>query len=89
MTTSRIAATLGGIAAVGAMALYVGGGGSGRAAAQQPTAPQPLPACVCAPATTLTLSGTSLIHCQCGPATCVVGEYVTGQAKNYSLQCVK
>ena len=35
------------------------------------------------------LSGTSVIHCQCGPATCVVGEFVTGQAKNYSLQCVK
>jgi len=88
MTTSKIAATVAGIASVGAVALYLGSGSVG-AAAQQPTAPQPLPACVCAPPTTLTLSGTNLIHCQCGPATCVVGEYITGQSKNYSVQCVK
>ena len=88
---------------VGAVGLYVGSGGSGNAAAQQlpsggrPAAPQALvtppsqslAACVCASPTTLTVSGTSLIHCQCGAATCVVGEYVTGQAKSYSLECVK
>ncbi|HTN50429.1 MAG TPA: hypothetical protein VMK32_13460 [Burkholderiaceae bacterium] len=84
MTTSRIAATLAGtlvLAVVGAAALYTGGG---KAAAQQSP-----PACVCAPFTTVTAIATNLVHCQCGQATCVVSEHVTGQAKTYGLQCVK
>jgi hypothetical protein len=58
--------------------------GDGKGAAQQPPA-----ACVCAPFTSMTSIGTNLVHCQCGPATCVVSEHITGQAKSYGLQCVK
>lgn len=85
MTTSRFLATLAGttaLAALGTFALLAGGGG--KAVAQQ----QP-PACTCAPMTSVASIGTNLVHCQCGPATCVVSEHFTGQAKTYALQCTK
>jgi hypothetical protein len=85
MTTSRIAATLAGtiaLAVLGTLALLASSGG--KAAAQQ----QP-PACTCAPVTSVASIGTNLVHCQCGPATCVVSEHFTGQAKTYALQCTK
>jgi hypothetical protein len=85
MTTSRIAATLAAtlaLAVLGTIALLTGN--DGKAVAQQNP-----PACVCAPYTTVTAIGTNFVHCQCGPATCVVSEHITGQAKSYGLQCVK
>lgn len=85
MTKSRIAAAMAGLlalAAVGTAAQVAGG--SGKAAAPQSPAP-----CTCAPYTTVTGIGTNMVHCQCGPATCVVSEHITGQAKSYAMQCVK
>ena len=85
MTTSKIAATLAGtfaLAILGTVALITGG--DRKAAAQQTP-----PGGVCAPFTAMTSIGTNLVHCQCGPATCVVSEHITGQAKSYGLQCVK
>jgi len=85
MTRTGIAVTL-----AGALALAVVGtaaqvaGGSGKA-----VAPQTPAACACAPYTTVTAIGTNMVNCQCGPATCVVSEHITGQAKSYALQCVK
>jgi hypothetical protein len=85
MTTSKVAATLAGTLALtllGMATLLTGN--DGKAAAQQNT-----PACTCAPVTSVATLGTNLVHCQCGPATCVVSEHFTGQAKTYALQCVK
>ncbi len=85
MTTSKFAATLAGtmtLALLGTLTLLTGN--DGKAAAQQNT-----PACTCAPVTSVATLGTNLVHCQCGPATCVVSEHFTGQAKTYALQCVK
>ena len=56
----------------------------GQAAAQQSP-----PACSCASVTSVQSIGTNLVHCQCGPATCVVSEHFTGQSKTYSLQCTR
>jgi hypothetical protein len=78
------------VAVAGLLALAVVGtaaqvvGSSGKAAAQQTPA-----ACVCAPFTAVTAIGTNVVHCQCGPATCVVSEHITAQSKSYGLQCVK
>jgi hypothetical protein len=85
MTTSKFAVTVAAalvLAILGTVALLRGS--DGTAAAQQTP-----PACACAPYTTVTALGTNLVHCQCGPATCVVSEHITGQAKTYNLQCVK
>ena len=85
MTRSRIAATLTAtlaLAILGTAALLTGR--DGKAGAQQTPA-----ACACAPVTSLNAIGTNIVHCQCGPATCVVSEHITGQAKSYGLQCVK
>lgn len=85
MTTSRVAAALAGIFALGALGtLMLSIGNDGKAVAQQGPA-----ACACAPYTSVTAIGTNMVHCQCGPATCVVSEHITGQAKSYGLQCVK
>jgi hypothetical protein len=85
MTTSKFKATVAGtiaLALLGAVTLFAGG--DGKAAAQQNP-----PACTCAPVTSVASIGTNLVHCQCGPATCVVSEHFTGQAKTYALQCTK
>ena len=85
MKTSKFTATLVGTIALvllGTVALIAGG--DGKAAAQQNP-----PACTCAPVTSVASIGTNLVHCQCGPATCVVSEHFTGQAKTYALQCTK
>jgi hypothetical protein len=85
MSMTKVTATLAGtlaLALLGTVALLTGN--DGKAAAQQNPAP-----CVCAPFTAVTAIGTNLVHCQCGAASCVVSEHITGQAKTYDLQCVK
>jgi Spy/CpxP family protein refolding chaperone len=87
MTKPRTAVILAGalalaLAVVGTAAQVAGSSGKGAA----PQSPAP---CACAPYTTVTGIGTNMVHCQCGPATCVVSEHITGQAKSYALQCVK
>ena len=85
MTTSKLVATLAGtltLALLGTVTLLAGN--DGKAAAQQNPPP-----CTCAPVTSVATLGTNLVHCQCGPATCVVSEHFTGQAKTYALQCAK
>lgn len=85
MTTSRFAATLAGaiaLASLGTVTLFIVSGGKA-------TAQQTPPACNCAPYTALSQIGTNIVHCQCGAATCVVSEHITGQAKSYGLQCIK
>jgi len=85
MTTSKFVATLAGaiaLALLGSVALVPSN--EGKAAAQQNPPP-----CACAPVTSVATLGTNLVHCQCGPATCVVSEHFTGQAKTYAMQCVK
>jgi hypothetical protein len=77
-----IVAAIGVFVALGAATLLTAR--HGQAAAQQST-----PACSCAAVTSVPTIGTNLVHCQCGPATCVVSEHFTGQSKTYSLQCTK
>jgi len=66
----------------GTVTLLTGQGGKA-------TAQQNVPPCICAAFTAATAIGTNLVHCQCGPATCVVSEHITGQSKSYGFQCVK
>jgi len=85
MTTSKFA-----VAVAGALVLAVLGSVAVLKCNNKTAAAQQNPsACACAPYTTVTPLGTNLVHCQCGPATCVVSEHITGQAKTYNLQCVK
>lgn len=85
MTTSKFAATLAGTLGVAlVVTVMLITAKDGNAAAQQTP-----PSCSCAPATSAASIGTNLVHCQCGAATCVVSEHFTGQAKTYSLQCIK
>lgn len=84
MATLRIAALAGILALATIVAAALSADGAPEAAATQTP-----PAGVCAPHTTVSALATNLVHCQCGPATCVVSDHVTGQAKTYGLQCVR
>jgi hypothetical protein len=92
MTTSKYAAVVVAVAAIatlGLATLLISSDGRAASRVGKAGAPQSPQACACAPSTSVTLIGTTLVHCQCGAATCVVAEHITGVAKSYSFQCTK
>ena len=90
MKMAKHAATIAGIvvASLGLATLMIGSDGKAAVGDGKGSIQPNPPSCVCAPGTS-TMIGTTLVHCQCGAATCVVAEHITAVAKSFSFQCAK